>query len=148
MKTADIGFYDRVPITRDFLALSDPEQFTPVPDDWIVGVADIVDSTGEIARGRYKTVNMVGAAVISGMINALGGRVFPYVFGGDGAGFAIPKCDADMARERFGVTTGETGAVYTRTGRPFFPDREIVVVADDVVDREFGTGAVKVTPAT
>ncbi|UWR07103.1 DUF3095 domain-containing protein [Ruegeria sp. B32] len=99
MKTADIGFYDRVPITRDFLALSDPEQFTPVPDDWIVGVADIVDSTGEIARGRYKTVNMVGAAVISGMINALSGRVFPYVFGGDGAGFAIPKEEADVARD-------------------------------------------------
>ena len=32
--------------------------------------------------------------------------------------------DAEMARERFGVTTGETGAVHTRTGRPFFPDRE------------------------
>lgn len=27
--------------------------------------------------------------------------------------------DADVARERFGVDTGETGALYTRTGRPF-----------------------------
>jgi protein phosphatase len=27
--------------------------------------------------------------------------------------------DADVARERFGVDGGETGAVYTRTGRPF-----------------------------
>ena len=98
MKTADIGFYDRVPITRDFLALSDAAKFTPVPDGWIVGVADIVDSTGEIARGRYKTVNMVGAAVISAMINALGGQVFPYVFGGDGAGFAIPQEGTENAR--------------------------------------------------
>jgi protein phosphatase len=31
--------------------------------------------------------------------------------------------DESAARERFGVTTGETGAVYTRTGRAFFPDR-------------------------
>ncbi|MDP2342056.1 MAG: valine--tRNA ligase [Deltaproteobacteria bacterium] len=30
---------------------------------------------------------------------------------------------------------------------PFFPGRKIVVVADGYVDREFGTGAVKITPA-
>ncbi|MFN8202999.1 MAG: polynucleotide kinase-phosphatase [Solirubrobacteraceae bacterium] len=27
--------------------------------------------------------------------------------------------DADVARKRFGVESGETGAIYTRTGRPF-----------------------------
>jgi protein phosphatase len=27
--------------------------------------------------------------------------------------------DAAVARERFGVDAGETGAIYTRTGRPF-----------------------------
>jgi valyl-tRNA synthetase len=26
-------------------------------------------------------------------------------------------------------------------------DREIIVIADDYVDREFGTGALKITPA-
>ncbi|HEX5163985.1 MAG TPA: polynucleotide kinase-phosphatase [Thermomicrobiales bacterium] len=30
--------------------------------------------------------------------------------------------DADAARDRFGVTTGEAGIVYTRTGRRFFDD--------------------------
>ncbi len=30
---------------------------------------------------------------------------------------------------------------------PFFPERELRVIADAAVDREFGTGAVKVTPA-
>ncbi|MBN9644167.1 valine--tRNA ligase [Corynebacterium mendelii] len=30
---------------------------------------------------------------------------------------------------------------------PFLPDREMVVIADDYVDPEFGTGAVKITPA-
>lgn len=30
---------------------------------------------------------------------------------------------------------------------PFLPDREMIVVADDYVDPEFGTGAVKITPA-
>ncbi len=30
---------------------------------------------------------------------------------------------------------------------PFFPERRVVVIADAAVDREFGTGAVKITPA-
>jgi protein phosphatase len=33
--------------------------------------------------------------------------------------------DEDAARERFGVTSGETGIVYTRTGRRFFNDTEL-----------------------
>jgi protein phosphatase len=31
--------------------------------------------------------------------------------------------DEDAARQRFGVATGETGMVYSRTGRPFFSER-------------------------
>jgi protein phosphatase len=31
--------------------------------------------------------------------------------------------DEDAARGRFGVATGETGMIYSRTGRPFFNDR-------------------------
>jgi protein phosphatase len=30
--------------------------------------------------------------------------------------------DEDATRERFGVTTGETGMIYSRTGRPFFSE--------------------------
>jgi protein phosphatase len=33
--------------------------------------------------------------------------------------------DASVAAERFGVETGETGALYTRTGRAFFPDADL-----------------------
>ncbi len=33
--------------------------------------------------------------------------------------------DGDVARERFGVDSGETGIVYTRTGRRFFDDRKL-----------------------
>lgn len=99
MSAADALFYETVPISDDFLSLSEPEKFTALPDTWVIGVADIVDSTGEIDRGRYKTVNMVGAAVISGMINALQDRSFPYVFGGDGAAFAVPAAETEIARQ-------------------------------------------------
>ena len=37
--------------------------------------------------------------------------------------------------------------VGRRVIHPFFPDRDVPIVADDAVDPEFGTGAVKVTPA-
>jgi polynucleotide kinase-phosphatase len=40
---------------------------------------------------------------------------------------AVVAQDADVAERRFGVADGSTGAVYTRTGRPFFADtRELV----------------------
>ncbi|KAB1502588.1 valine--tRNA ligase [Corynebacterium sp. 320] len=37
--------------------------------------------------------------------------------------------------------------VGTTLDHPFLPDRKMIVVADDYVDPEFGTGAVKITPA-
>lgn len=40
---------------------------------------------------------------------------------------AVIAADADVAERRFGVGDGSTGAVYTRTGRPFFGDSEALV---------------------
>ncbi|ABG30029.1 DUF3095 domain-containing protein [Roseobacter denitrificans] len=92
-------FYDSVPRETSFDHLTDLGRYTPLPDDWQIGVADIVNSTGEVAAGRYKTVNMVGAAVISAVMNGLNGRPFPFVFGGDGAGFAVGPDAEPAARE-------------------------------------------------
>ncbi|MEM6758983.1 MAG: DUF3095 domain-containing protein [Pseudomonadota bacterium] len=91
-------FYDDLPRQTQFAALATDAAYAPLPDDWVVGVSDIVGSTRAVAEGRYKTVNMVGAAVISAQINASAGRAFPYVFGGDGAGFAHPGAYAETAR--------------------------------------------------
>ncbi len=83
-------FYKNIKPFRDFDGVTDPGHYHFLPDDWIVAVADVKDSTGAIEAGLYKTINTIGAAIISAQINALGGEIFPYVFGGDGAGFAIP----------------------------------------------------------
>lgn len=88
-------FYDDLPRRDRFADLAQSDTFTPLPQDWLVGCCDIVDSTGLIAAGQYKTVNMIGASVISALINAMQGRAFPYVFGGDGASFAIPPSEQD-----------------------------------------------------
>jgi len=98
MAQAD-GFYDALPRVASFSQLTDASLYTGVPQGWFVGAADIAGSTREVAAGRYKVVNMVGAAVISALMNALGGRAFPFVFGGDGAGFAIRPDDADIAND-------------------------------------------------
>ena len=91
------GFYESLPVLTDFAALVRAEAYRPVPDDWIVGFADVVGSTRALAEGRYKAVNFVGAAVIAAVSNALQRRPFPFVFGGDGASFAAPGTDAAAA---------------------------------------------------
>lgn len=97
-------FYQTIPVFYDFGRVMDPALYTPLPDDWIIGVADIVDSTKAIAEQRYKTVNMAGAAVVAAITNALEGREFPFVFGGDGATFAIAPTDLDRARGALAAT--------------------------------------------
>jgi hypothetical protein len=102
------NFYSRVPAVRAFRTLMDPARYTPLPDDWMVGIADVVQSTKAIAENRYKAVNMAGAAVVASVTNALGGRDFPFVFGGDGASFAVAPEDAEQARAALAATAAWT----------------------------------------
>lgn len=97
-------FYGGIPVFRGFDRLMDPALYSPLPEDWTVGVADIVESTRAIAAQRYKAVNMAGAAVIAAVTNALEGREFPFVFGGDGASFAVSPSDFERAREALAAT--------------------------------------------
>jgi hypothetical protein len=97
-------FYGSIPVFRGFTKLMEPQLYSPLPDNWSIGVADIVESTKAIAAQRYKAVNMAGAAVIASVTNALGGREFPFVFGGDGASFAVSHGDLAAAREALTAT--------------------------------------------
>src|SRR5476651_433403 len=97
-------FYSGIPVFRGFSRLMDPALYSPLPDDWSIGIADIVESTKAIAQARYKAVNMAGASVIASITNALEGREFPFVFGGDGASFAVSPEDLERAREALAAT--------------------------------------------
>jgi hypothetical protein len=97
-------FYNEIPVFRGFSSLMDPTLYSPLPDDWSIGVADIVESTKAIAALRYKAVNMAGAAIIAAVTNALQGHEFPFVFGGDGASFAVSPDDLDRARDALAAT--------------------------------------------
>jgi hypothetical protein len=102
--TGSDTFYGGIPVFRGFAKLMDPAMYSPLPDDWSIGVADIVESTKAIAEARYKAVNMAGASVIAAVTNALEGREFPFVFGGDGASFAVSPEDLAVAREALAAT--------------------------------------------
>jgi hypothetical protein len=81
--------YESLPIFDAFERVSDPSVYNPLPDDWMVGVADVVRSTDALQAGRYKAVNMAGAAVVAAVRNTLATFSFPYVFSGDGAALAV-----------------------------------------------------------
>jgi hypothetical protein len=92
-------FYSELPSFSDFSTVGDLADYRPVPDDWYVLATDIVRSSDAVAQGRYKEVNMVGAATIAAVLNRIGSDRVPFVFGGDGAMLLVPKHDVKAACE-------------------------------------------------
>ena len=96
--------YLDIPVFDDFAKVLDGSVYRSIPDDWWVGTSDIVGSTGAIAAGRFKDVNMVGASVICAVGNALGHSDYPFMFGGDGASFACAPDRIDAVRDAMATT--------------------------------------------
>ena len=133
-------FYATIPLQEDFAALSDAKGYTPLPDDWWVGTSDIVGSTAAVAAGRYKTVNMVGAAVISAQINAHTGKSFPFIFGGDGAGFAVPPSWRERAADALAAVRAWAQAEFDMPLRVGLTQvRDIRAAGKDVTVARFRT---------
>ncbi|MGE6783665.1 DUF3095 family protein [Ensifer adhaerens] len=82
---------------REFSRVLDPDVYEPLPDDWLIGITDVVNSTGAIRAGRYEDVNYVGASAIAAIGNGRGNFDFPFVFRGDGAAFALAPGAEAMA---------------------------------------------------
>ncbi|HEX2195769.1 MAG TPA: valine--tRNA ligase [Actinomycetota bacterium] len=85
------------------------------------------DVAGELVTFRYELADG------SGSISVATTRIETML--GD-TGIAVHPDD-----DRYAGLVGKT------VRHPFFPDRHVPIVADEAVDPEFGTGAVKVTPA-
>ena len=84
--------------------VTDPALYAPLPAGYVLGLTDVVGSTKAIEAGRYKAVNMAGAAVISAIRNALPGEDLAFVFGGDGATVAVPGQHAQTLRQALART--------------------------------------------
>ncbi|WP_176466209.1 DUF3095 domain-containing protein [Aliifodinibius salipaludis] len=95
-------FYADLHVIEDFFDASNQENFHPLPNDWYVAVTDIVNSTDAIKNNRYKSVNILGASPIVGILNVTGRDKIPFTFGGDGASFCLPPNLLDDARRVLG----------------------------------------------
>ena len=93
---ATVNFYRDLAALESFADAIGTARHAQVPGDWWIVVADVVGSTKAIEAGAYKKVNTVGVACIAAVVNVDRGVEMPFVFGGDGATFAVP----DTLRER------------------------------------------------
>ncbi|HET9404775.1 MAG TPA: DUF3095 domain-containing protein [Burkholderiales bacterium] len=83
-------FYAELPVIIDFGAVTRPECYAPLPDDWHVALCDVRNSTLAVQNGKYKNVNTVGAAAITAVLNAAGDLDIPFSFEGDGCVLCVP----------------------------------------------------------
>jgi hypothetical protein len=90
-------FYADIPAFDEFSGIADNDNYRLAPDDWHVIIADVKGSTLAISEGRYKDVNMIGAACINAVLNISQKRSVPYVFGGDGATLMVHSSDVETA---------------------------------------------------
>ena len=83
-------FYRDLPALQKFFEALETRRHTLLPEDWWVVIADVEGSTNAIEAGDYKKVNTVGVACIAAVTNVDRSIDIPFVFGGDGASFAVP----------------------------------------------------------
>ena len=111
---ASIDFYRQLPVIDSFEKAAITSQHIDVPHDWWIVIADVIGSTKAIEAGAYKMVNTVGVACIAAVVNVDRSVDLPFVFGGDGATFAIPDAMREqviialrgaqqLSRESFGL---------------------------------------------
>lgn len=85
------NFYSELRLLDNFIDITDLRNFVDVPDDWYIIVTDIRGSTKAIEAGKYKEVNLLGAASIAAVLNVAGKIEIPFVFGGDGASLLMGR---------------------------------------------------------
>lgn len=94
-------FYQQLKPFTDFDRINDPGNFARVPTNWVVLVSDIKGSTRAVREGRFKDVNMLGAAAITIVANELKGTNTISIFGGDGATILLPAMTFEKLRRQF-----------------------------------------------
>jgi hypothetical protein len=91
-------FFADLPLLQKAGDTFDSDLYRPAPDDWVLVVTDIVDSTIAIANGKHKTVNFVAAMAIAALKNLCAPTPLPFLFGGDGSVVMVPPQFAAAAR--------------------------------------------------
>lgn len=142
------NFYASLPVLAAFEGIADRAAYTSVPEDWLIGLADVVASTAAVAQGRYKAVNLAGAAVVSAIANAKGTLDFPYVFTGDGMACAVPPEEGELLRQALAAAVGWVGEALDLGLRgAVVPVRDIRGAGQDVRVARFRPGPTSIAYA-
>lgn len=104
--SGNLRFFADLPVLQSAGDTFDIEQYRPAPDDWILVVTDIVDSTIAIANGKHKTVNFVAAMAIAALKNLCAPTPLPFLFGGDGSVVMVPPQFSAPARQALARVRG------------------------------------------
>ncbi|MEM7749787.1 MAG: DUF3095 domain-containing protein [Pseudomonadota bacterium] len=139
MSTSELdAFHAEIPLIDEFADVANASGYRPIPDGWLVGTSDVVNSTGAIAAGRYKAVNMVGASVIAAVRNAVSSNHIPFVFGGDGAAFIIPASAEEKAAQALSaVSTWSQEEIDLQLRTALVPIEEVREAGFDVQVAQF-----------
>ncbi|OIQ92599.1 hypothetical protein GALL_254220 [mine drainage metagenome] len=131
-------FYRDLMALESFADAMQPRLHAHLPDDWWIAVADVVGSTNAIQAGKYKDVNTVGVACISAVANVDRSIDIPFVFGGDGATFAVPDI---MVKQAISAFRGAQKLSRASFGLDL---RVGLIKVGDLVGRGFWTNVAKV----
>ena len=127
------NFYASLPPLTMVENIADHAVYRALPEAWLVGLADVVASTSAVANGRYKAVNLAGAAVISALANAKGTLDFPYVFTGDGMVCAVPPEEGELLTQTLATAVEWVGSGLNLALRgAVVPVREIRAAGHDI----------------
>jgi len=53
MRVTSDSWIATVPVLEHFSQVADESRYSVVPDDWFIGISDVVDSTSAIGAGHY-----------------------------------------------------------------------------------------------
>ncbi|MCF6320213.1 MAG: DUF3095 domain-containing protein [Rhizobiaceae bacterium] len=105
-------FYSNLTSFDEFSGVAELDQYRALPDDWVILTSDVVGSTIAIEAGKYKQVNMVGAASIMCVLNICEGVEVPFSFGGDGGLIAVPASIAGKAKKELRKLQAGCGQMF------------------------------------
>ena len=131
-------FFHDMPSMSSLKQITDISQYKDLPNDWLIAITDVRNSTVAIEAGRYKAVNTMAAVTITAILNSIPNIEVPFLFGGDGASVVVPR---EVSNEVYHAL-----AAVKRLGRENF-DLEVragIVPVKDVIAGGYTVKAGKV----
>lgn len=93
------NFYKNIVPVASFSDIMELSYYRDVPESWYIVMTDITNSTQAIGKGKYKEINIIGAAPIIGILNQISSNLIPFAFGGDGVTLVVPESLLPLTRD-------------------------------------------------